>query len=379
MSRDTIAQINLAALSHNLKRVRELAAGSRVMAVVKADAYGHGLVRVARALTAADMFAVATLEEALTLRRAGLAHPILMLEGFHGRDQLPAIQQHGLEVVVHSETQLRALEQEPQLQIRRAWLKLDSGMHRLGFPTEQAAQQHARLCRLKGIQEVALMSHFACADEIDHPLNQLQIQRFDAAVAGLAGVQSFANSAALVNFPEARRDWVRSGLMLYGVSPFTDRTAADLGLRPVMTLGTRILAVHQVEAGESIGYGAAFRCPEAMPVGIAAIGYGDGYPRHANNGTPVLVNGQRAHLVGRVSMDMLAIDLRGLAPVQVGDPVCLWGEGLPLETVAPHADAIPYQLLCGITNRVEIRIAAETVAARQRVTQNDPLSAESAK
>lgn len=373
MSRETIASIDLDALSHNLQRVKQIAGSSKVMAVVKADAYGHGLVQVAQSLGGADLFAVATLGEALQLRRAGLAHPILLLEGFHCDGDVTTILQHGLELVVHNNEQLSVLEaypwQESGLVLKRAWLKIDTGMHRLGFPTTQAAAAHKRLQAITGVQEVALMSHFACADEKDHALNQLQIERFDAVTAHLSGQQSFANSAALVHFPEARRDWVRSGIMLYGISPCADLSAEQLGLRPVLTLSTRLLAVHQVAKGEAIGYGADFRCPKDMPVGIAAIGYGDGYPRHARNGTPVLVNGVTARLAGRVSMDMIAIDLRAVPNAKVGDPVVLWGEGLPLEVVAPYADTIPYELLCAITSRVEYRTKESKVSGSNRFEQ----------
>lgn len=355
MSRNTVAHIDLSAFAHNLRRVQALAQGSRVMAVVKADAYGHGLVRAAKALSAAELFAVATLEEALTLRRAGLAHPIVLLEGFHDADELAVIQHHALEVVVHNRQQIEALSAQADLNLRRVWLKFDSGMHRLGFPCDRARDIHRWVQSIAGIGEVALMSHFACADEPGHPLNQQQLQRFDLAVQGLPGQQSLANSAALVALPESRRDWVRSGIMLYGVSPFADRTAAELGLRPVMSLSTRLMAVHDLPAGEAVGYGAAYRCPVAMRVGIAAIGYGDGYPRHAANGAPVLVRGQPSALIGRVSMDMIALDLRHCPDAQLGDDVILWGPDLPVENVAAHADAIPYQLLCGITRRVEIR------------------------
>ncbi|GAB4193408.1 MAG: alanine racemase [Wenzhouxiangellaceae bacterium] len=375
MSRDTIAQIDLSALSHNLERVRELAPGSRVMAVVKADAYGHGLVRTARALAATDMYAVATLEEALALRRAGLAHPILLLEGFHRSYDLPLIQQHNLEVVVHNQHQLQALSDFPSLNLRRAWLKLDTGMHRLGFRCTEGAAVYRHLQALNGVHEVGLMTHFACADEPQHPLNQAQLAAFDSAIAGLAGPQSLANSAALVNLPGARRDWVRSGIMLYGVSPNPGQQGSDLGLKPVMTLSSRLIAVHQLEAGESVGYGAAYQCPQAMRIGIAAIGYGDGYPRHAANGAPVLIRGRKSALVGRVSMDMIAVDLRGIDEAVVGDRVVLWGEGLAVESVARHADAIPYQLLCGITSRVtsETVSRAEADAALQSLPVNSYL------
>jgi alanine racemase len=357
MSRSTFATIDRSALKHNLARVRERANGARVMAVVKADAYGHGLERCLPALLDADMLAVATMDEARAIRGLSPDVPVLLLEGVMSIDEIRAARALGLEMVVHHPTQLDWLAREAGPPGRRVWLKIDSGMHRLGFPLSQASAVDTRLRRLPGVEEVVLMTHFACADRAEHPLNARQIERFDRATAELAGPRCMANSAALLNLPATRRDWVRTGLLLYGVSPLADRDSGDLDLRPAMTLESRLIAVNDVEAGESIGYGARYTAERPLRVGVAAIGYGDGYPRNMPDGTPVLVNGRVQPLAGRVSMDMTTIDLEGQPDAGVGDPVVLWGRGLPVERIARSVGTIPYELLCRVTRRVPYRDA----------------------
>lgn len=355
LSRNTFATIAPSALRRNLQRVRALSDGARIMAVVKADAYGHGLKRCLPALVDADMLAVATMNEARAIRALEPRVPVLLLEGVMAPAELEAMARLGLEVVVHHKSQLDWIEAWGRAPAPRIWLKLDSGMHRLGFPPSQAQAVHSRLQALKGVEEVVLMTHFACADQPDHPLNRRQIVSFDDAVKGLPGSRCLANSAALLNLPEARRDWVRAGLLLYGVSPVADRDGPALGLEPVMTFETRLIAVNDVPAGETIGYGARFTASGDMRVGVAAIGYGDGYPRNMPDGTPVLVNGREQQLAGRVSMDMITIDLAGQPDARVGDPVVLWGQGLPVERIAEAVGTIPYELLCRVTRRVAYR------------------------
>lgn len=355
MARNTFATIDVEAIAHNLAQVRERAGRSRVMAVVKADAYGHGLERCLPALAGADLLAVATMDEARAIRAFRADLPVLLLEGVFDPDELALVEQLKLEIVVHHPVQLDWLEEGAHLPGRRVWLKIDSGMHRLGFPLDGIETVKARLARLPGVEEVVLMSHFACADRPEHPLNAVQLERFDRAVRGLDGPHCLANSAALLNLPQTRRDWVRAGLLLYGVSPLPDCTGTDLGLRPAMTLESRLIAVNEVAAGETIGYGARYRAERAMRIGVAAIGYGDGYPRNMPDATPVLVNGREQGLVGRVSMDMITIDLDGQPEARVGDPVVLWGPGLPVERIAAAVGTIPYELLCRVTRRVEYR------------------------
>jgi alanine racemase len=345
LARNTLATIDVDAIAHNLVEVRARAGSARVMAVVKADAYGHGLRRCLPALSGADLLAVATMDEARAIRALASDLPILLLEGVVSPEELPLVERLGLEMVVHHPVQLEWLEAASARPGRRLWLKLDSGMHRLGFPLQQAHQVHARLSALPGVEEVVLMTHFACADQVDHPLNPEQIHRFDQAVAGLPGARCMANSAALLTLPQTRRDWVRAGLLLYGVSPLEGQTGDALGLKPGMTLETRLIAVNDVPEGESIGYGARFRTTCPMRIGVAAIGYGDGYPRNMPDGTPVRVNDREQRLVGRVSMDMITIDLEGQPDANVGDPVVLWGRELPVERIAAAVDTVPYELL----------------------------------
>lgn len=355
MSRATAATIHLDALRSNLATVQRLAPKSRVMAVVKADGYGHGLERVARALAGADAFGVAALSDAERLRAIGLAHRIVLLSGFDESADLPQLRSLGVETVVHHDEQLRMLEAErvahaPPL---RVWLKLDTGMHRLGFAPARAVELHARLRAMPGIDpDIVLMSHFARSDEFEHAATARQIEAFTAATRDLPGPRSLCNSAGVLGWARAHGDWVRPGGALYGLSPVAGRTGRDLGLAPAMTLSTRLIAINRIAAGEAVGYGGAFVCPGEMRVGIAAIGYGDGYPRHAGTGTAVLVDGVRAPIIGRVSMDLLAIDLGALPQARVGDPVELWGRGLPIEEVAAAAGTIGYELACGITRRV---------------------------
>ncbi len=355
MARNTIARIHPAAIAHNLGRVRELAPGSRVMAVVKADAYGHRLDLCLPALADADMLAVATLEEARAIRRLGSGLPVLLLEGVIHDGDLTVAADLGLELTIHHPTQMAALEKFGRSPAPRIWLKLDSGMHRLGIPADQAGAMHERLLRLPGVTRVNLISHFASADEPDNELTARQIERFERMIEGLEGEHCLANSAAVLRYPHAHRDWVRAGIMLYGISPFAGTTGAELGLKPAMTLTSELMAINRVPAGETIGYGARYRASQDMTLGVAAIGYGDGYPRSTADGAPVLVNDQVCRLAGRVSMDMITIDLTQCPDAAIGDPVVLWGRGLPVETIAAHADTIAYELVCRVTRRVRYR------------------------
>ncbi len=352
MSRAIEAHLNLPAFQANLHTVRRHAPQARILAVVKADGYGHGLLRATRALHAADAFAVAAIDEALVLREAGVDHPIVLLEGFFEAAELAEIAARGLSTVVHHEWQLAALEAAQLAAPVTVILKIDSGMHRLGFAPGEAAAAYQRLVRCPAVAEIQLMTHLACAEERDNPATMAQIDCFAAATMGLAGARGIANSAAVLQWPASHCDWVRPGIMLYGVSPFADSAGKEEGLTPVMTLRSRLISVRQCRRGDAIGYGGIWRCPEDMPLGVVAAGYGDGYPRSASNGTPVLVNGRCVPLVGRVSMDMLCVDLRSQPGAAVGDEVVLWGEGLPVEEVARSAGTIGYELLCGVTRRV---------------------------
>jgi len=357
MARPTSATIHTDALRHNLAQIRQRA-NSRVMAVVKADGYGHGLERVARALGGADAFGVAALSDAERLRAAGISQPVLLLSGFDEPADIPRMRGLGVETAVHHVSQLEMLEQAEPGEPLRCWLKVDTGMHRLGFAPEAVRDAYARLRAMpQVVGDVRLMNHFASSDEFpDSPSHGVQTREqmrvFAEATAGLEGERSLANSAAVLGWPDAHANWVRAGGALYGMSVVDGRTGADFGLRPAMTLATRLIAVNHVRKGERIGYAGTWQCPEDMPVGVAAIGYGDGYPRAAPSGTPVLVGGQRTQLIGRVSMDLMTIDLRGVEHAEVGAPVVLWGPELPVETIADAAGTISYELTCSITRRV---------------------------
>lgn len=352
--RPATATIDLSALRHNLAQARELAPHSRVVAVVKANGYGHGAARLVPALAAAEMLGVACCEEASALRAADARQPILLMEGAFEAAELTACAAEGLEVAVHHAEQVRMLELARLARPLVVWLKIDTGMHRLGVAPQEARALHARLAACRSVALIRLMTHFASADLPDPAPTERQLARF--AALDLPGERSLANSAGVLAWPRAHADWVRPGIMLYGISPLPGREGAAHGLRPVMTLTTRLIALRDVPAGDPVGYTGTWTAPRPTRVGTAAIGYGDGYPRHAPSGTPVLVNGRAAPLIGRVSMDMITVDLTDHPDAALGDPVVLWGDGLPAERVAEAAGTIAYELLCGVAARVHIQL-----------------------
>lgn len=353
MTRATRALIDLAALRHNFQLARKTAPASRLMAVIKANAYGHGVIPVARALEdSADAFAVANLHEGLQLREGGCRLPIVLLQGCQTGEEFALAARLGLQPVIHQAEQIGLLASAHLPESLSLWLKLDTGMHRLGVSLEDFHKLHQRLSALASATAVNLMTHFANADERDDPLTDTQIRRFKATTGQLPGARSLANSAGLLAWPASHADWVRPGIMLYGISPFRGVLPDELGLRPVMSLRSRLLAVNHYRRGTAIGYGGRYVCEEDMPIGVVGIGYGDGYPRHAPDGTPVLVNGQRVPLAGRVSMDMLTVDLRRQPQAAAGDEVILWGADLPVDEVAQQAGTIGYELVCRLTRRV---------------------------
>ncbi|MES9878853.1 MAG: alanine racemase [Candidatus Sedimenticola sp. 6PFRAG1] len=356
------ALIDLSALAHNLRRARRAAPGCRVMAVIKSNGYGHGVLRAARGLSAADAFAVARVSEGIELRRTGIDKQILVLGGALDAEELALASQYRLELMVHHQTQLSLLERHDGSHSVRCWLKVDSGMHRLGFLPEEVEKAWQQLSGLPVVEgDVGMVTHLANADDLSDNTTVSQLERFKPLAEKLGVETSIANSAGTLGWPDAHGDWVRPGIMLYGASPFINGSADEDGLRPVMTLESQLIAVKHLPAGSPIGYGGTWRCPEPMLVGVAAVGYGDGYPRHAPSGTPVLVNGSRVPLVGRVSMDMITLDLRSQPDAAVGDTVTLWGEGLPADEVAASAGTIAYELFCGVTQRVSfIEKGAET-------------------
>lgn len=346
MSRANQARLDLDALRHNLGLARQLAPGSRVMCVVKANAYGHGAVTIARALDPhTDALAVACIEEALELREAGVVSPILLLEGWFSADELQVAAAQNLWVMIDNERQMQWLEQASLSQPVTCWLKVDTGMHRLGVAPQQAATFHQRLLACPNRRgEVVTCTHFACADEPDNPMTRRQLAQFEAVSAGLQGPRSAANSAGVLAWPDSCYDWIRPGYMLYGNSPLAAPHPNAEALRPVMTLVSSVISLREIECGETVGYGATWTAQRRSRIATVSIGYGDGYPRLAGNGTPVLVNGQRAPLAGRVSMDMITVDVTELEGVNIGDEVVLWGQGLAASEVAACADTIGYEL-----------------------------------
>ena len=354
MTRPSRVIIDIKALEHNFSRIKELVHNSKIMAIIKADAYGHGIVRVAKTLRDADAFGVACLEEAEQLRIASITTPIILLEGPYKPNDLSLIIKLNLEVVIHNEYQLELLEKSKIDGAIKVWLKIDTGMHRLGFSANKTEEVLRRLMLCRNINSTPiLMSHLATANEKNHALTYQQLDTFRE-ISKIVNIEkTIANSAAVINFPDVHFDWVRPGLMLYGVSPLINSCGHDHGLKSVMTLESEIISIQYLSKGEPVGYGATWRCPENMPVGIIAAGYGDGFPRHAKSGTPVLVNDIRCPLIGRASMDMLTIDLRNQSNAKIGDRVVLWGGSLPIEEIAAYAETIPYELLCGVHKRLQ--------------------------
>ncbi|MCG8707411.1 alanine racemase [Brenneria sp. 4F2] len=354
------AVINRRALRHNLQRIRELAPQCRLVAVVKANAYGHGLIEAARTFCHADCYGVARLAEALQLREAGITKPILLLEGFFSAEELALAAQHHLETAVHSVEQLAALEEAALPQPIRVWMKLDTGMHRLGMLPERAEAFYQRLTQCRNVvQPVNVMSHFCRADEPQAGTTERQLACFDAFTQDKPGAQSIAASGGILLWPQAHRDQIRPGIVLYGVSPTACDTAADFGLQPAMTFTSHLIAVREHKAGQPVGYGGIWTSERDTRLGVVAIGYGDGYPRSAPAGTPLWINGREAPLAGRVSMDMVTVDLGPDAQDKVGDRVIIWGDVLPVEKIAACTGISAYELITRLTQRTKLEYIDE--------------------
>ena len=353
------AEISLKALKHNLEQVRDLAPNSKILAMIKADAYGHGIDPVAKALANADALGVARVGEAIELRNAGVDAELVLMEGCFDVQEYQQAITHNLQLVIHNQQQLEQFLKLSTTRKLKVWLKLDTGMHRLGFDEVEfenalALLQNAEHCD----PDIVLISHMACADEIDSEMNQKQIEQFSSVMAGKSFKQSMANSATIISKPELHLDWVRPGLMLYGCSPMANASGDHHGLLPVMKFTTKVIAIKAVKKGEFVGYGSRWQSQQDTHIAVLAVGYGDGYPRHAKDGTPVMIGDKRYPLVGSVSMDMITIDIGedqlqiGEDQLQIGDEAVLWGGNLPAEEVAQWADTISYTLFCGITKRV---------------------------
>jgi alanine racemase len=352
MPRPIRATVSAAALAHNFLVAKAYAGGAKLWAVIKANAYGHGLERAARTLEAADGYAVLDFQEAARLRVAGIDKPVLMLEGFFKPLDLPLLAKYRLTPVVHNAEQVEMLRLAALAAEIDVYLKVNSGMNRLGFMVDNLRPAYNALRLHPQVRSVTLMTHFADADGAGI---KAQLDWFDELTRPFEpGQRSLANSAALIRFPEARGDWVRPGIMLYGCSPFAERSAESLGLKPAMTLSSEIIATQHLQPGERVGYGFSYEAAGEMTIGVVACGYADGYPRHAPSGTPVLVNGKRTRTVGRVSMDMITVDITDIPEAYIGTPVTLWGEGLSADEVGAAAGTLSYELLCALAPRVPV-------------------------
>lgn len=356
MPRPLTATIHISALSHNLEVARKSVPSAKVWAVVKANAYGHGLARALRGFAAADGLALIEPEGAQLLRELGWEKPLLLLEGFFASIDLPVISQHRIDVAIHCPEQIAMLAAAKNLPNPiNVHLKMNTGMNRLGFMPDVFAKAYRELRALPQVGQISLLTHFANGEAQSAQVLPVaeQVRRFALGAQDLVGERSLSNSAALLMHPHLACDWVRPGIMLYGASP-GGKSAQEFGLQPAMTLRSEIIGLQKIAAGEAVGYGCRFIAPMPMLVGVVACGYADGYPRHAQDGTPVLVDGVRTRLVGRVSMDMLAVDLTSVATARVGSEVLLWGQDLPIDEVAAAAGTIGYELMCAVAPRVRV-------------------------
>ncbi|WP_163931966.1 alanine racemase [Paraferrimonas sp. SM1919] len=349
------AQIDITALHHNVLQLQKIAPHSKLMAVVKANAYGHGLTSICKHLTEVDGFGLARLEEAMQVRAAGVGAHLLLLEGVFRSSDLYYLASHNIDTVVHHQSQVDMLEEVTLAKPINVWIKIDTGMHRLGFLAEEFNDAYQRLLNNPNVAKpINFMTHFGCADDQANPVTLQQIQRFNELTQGLEGQRTLANSAGILGYQDAHQDWIRAGIALYGVSPIEGDRATNHGLQPAMRLISKLIAVRDHKAGEPVGYGGSWRSEQDTKLGVVAIGYGDGYPRNAPTGTPVYINGRRVPIVGRVSMDMLSVDLGADSIDKVGDDAILWGPELPVEEVAEYIGTISYELVTKLTPRVMV-------------------------
>lgn len=363
MSRAAEITIHLSAIKENLNQAKIAAPNTKVFAIIKANGYGHGIISAAHALRNADGLGVACIDEALQLRAKNIQKPILLLEGLFEYSEFEEVIQHNLEIVIHHKWQLDALHNFQEKLLSNGstdkaknidiWLKLDTGMNRLGFAPKEVYSIWSTLRKYPVVRSLKIMTHLANADDSTDQVTEDQLIRFESTTQNINALKSIANSAGILAWPQSHADIIRPGIMLYGASPIKDRLASDYNLIPAMTLKSKLISIKEIKKGSPVGYGGDWVAPNNSKLGVIAIGYGDGYPRHASSGTPVLVAGRRSQLVGRVSMDMINVDLGNVPSAKIGDDVILWGEGLPVEEVAQHAGTIAYELFCGITKRVK--------------------------
>jgi alanine racemase len=355
MSRSAIAYLSTENLLHNLNVIKKTAPKSQVIAMVKANAYGHGIRSVGlRLKDDVDLFGVASIDEALILRKVGVTTPIILMEGVFEQQELYEASQNNFHVVFHSPHQIEWLNTIKLKTPLFSWLKVNTGLGRLGIPFDKTEEYYSILSRSQNIfNPLRIMSHFSCSDVKDHRLNQHQILNFNKIVNSISTEYSFCNSGGIFSFPTEHHHFIRPGISLYGISPFSNISAKELNLKPVMTLKSSLIAIQNMQKGDAIGYGATYICEENMPVGVVAFGYGDGYPITAKSGTPLLINNTLCPIIGRVSMDMMMVDLRESQNPKIGDPVILWGENLPVEDVVKHTQDITWNMLTSIQHRVK--------------------------
>ncbi len=347
-----VVEIDIPALQHNFAQVKVQAPHSKILAMIKANAYGHGAIACAKNLPDADAFGVARLDEAILLRQAGIQQPLVLLGGVLYANELDVIAEYDFDILVHHPDQIAMLEAYHGAHKFSVWLKIDTGLHRLGVEPEQAADAYLKLKNCDNVrQPFRVMSHLSAPEQANNPLTTQQYQTFQEITKDWPEEKSLAKTAGILAWPETHFDWVRPGIMLYGISPFADKTGLDLNLKPVMTVRSHLLRVDQRKAGDSIGYGGTWQCPENMPVGVVAMGYADGYPGYLREQAPILVEGKVCKVIGRVAMDLLMVDLRQNLHAKAGDEVVLWGKGLPVEKVAHAAQTVPYTLTTAISFR----------------------------
>lgn len=348
--------INIPALRHNFQQIKEKTANRAVIAMVKANAYGHSIEHIVTALPQADAFGVASLGEGLLIRAAGIKKPVVLMQGVIDQEELTQAILQRFDLVIHCTTQVNLLKRCKNIEPITVWLKIDTGMNRLGFEPSEALFMYHELLQCEAVRKpIGLMTHFAEADNLTSPMTTKQLALFKEITQNLAGPRSIANSAGILNWPESHADWVRPGILLYGVSPFPNHCGKDHNLLPVMNFSTHLIAIQRVRKGECVGYSSTWAASEDMLIGVAGLGYADGYPQFTKNGTPVYINGTICPIVGRISMDMMTIDLRQHPNPQIGDKVILWGEQLPIETIAQHCGTTPYELLCRVTTRARVK------------------------
>ncbi len=355
MTRPLVANIDIAAMRHNFSVVRSTVPKAKIWAVVKANAYGHGLDRSVRAFSNADGFALIEMESAIHLREMGWKKPILLLEGFFYPYELPILAHYNIAFAVHCDEQIDMLEKAHLKESVDVHLKMNTGMNRLGFLPSQYNKALERLKKIPNVRTISFMTHFANSESKNHPKLSVseQLRRFDLATHGLKGERNLSNSGAILLHPDIQTDWVRPGIMLYGGTP-GGKTAKQYGLKPAMTLKSEIIQIQHIKKGDVIGYGSVFMAKEPMTIGVVACGYADGYPRMAPEGTPIIVNGVKTRLIGRVSMDMITVDLTPVSGAHVGSEVILWGDGLPIDDVAEITGTVGYELMCALSLRPRI-------------------------